>query len=660
MKDPIDSSSIQRGEIDGLRAVAVLSVVLFHAGLGFRGGFMGVDVFFVISGFLIGGIILRELDAGAFSFCAFWERRVRRIIPAVLFLLAVLLAVGWLVLPAPDLASLGAQTVASLAGLANFKMLALRGGYWATAAHSILLLHIWSLAVEEQFYLLLPVLLAPAHRWFARRMPHILLALFFVSFAACVYLGQEGDPAHFYLLPCRAWELLFGCLGAWAMHHGLALPRSLKPAAAAFGVLMILASAFLLRGDANWPDARALLPTLGTFLVLIAPASEGQRSWALGLLRLSPARFIGRISYSLYLWHWPAIVFLVNYGPDEITLGQRLAVVAVSVALGGLSWRFIEQPFRNKAPSLRVPIKPLLIGAGAAWLCLMAASVKTAQATPRDFDRPGDLPAPFQGRGFETIAKYDSAPRLAEGGIQFNAGNHAARCVLLGSSHAMALGPVVESLCNAYHIPSAFFSQSGMSALFVGAPSAPRESRKIRRRRTSDRLVKQYISRWKPDLVIVGARWSQEMVDIANGSKPAGARFQESFCGTIDWLCRNAGQVVVLDQVPQLPQPAEEDLFRFIWKRYRANGNQFPRLFEPTKAAALRHESSVALRACPAANLTILNPDPVFLNSDRSIRYFDEGGMLYGDCHHLNSFGSEKLRPLLEPIFRKLSEGSGP
>jgi hypothetical protein len=350
----------------------------------------------------------------------------------------------------------------------------------------------------------------------------------------------------------------------------------------------------------------------------------------------------------------------VNYGPDELTLGERLAVVAVSVALGGLSWHFVEQPFRNKVPSLRVPIKPLLIGAGAVWLCLMAMSVKIAQATPREFDRPGDLPAAFQGRGFETIAKYDSALRVAEGGIQFIASNHAPRCVLLGSSHAMALGPVVESLCNAYHIPSAFFSQTEMSALFVGSPFGPHESRKIRRRRTSDRLVKQYISRWKPDLVIVGARWSQEMVDTGNGSEPASARFQEGFCSTIDWLCRNAGQVVVLDQVPQLPQPTEEDFFRFICKRYRTNGNKFPRLFEPPKAAALRQESSVALRACPAANLTILNPDLIFLNSDHSIRYFDEGGMLYSDYTHLNSFGSEKLRPLLEPIFRKLSERSRP
>ena len=649
------SPPAQRPEIDGLRALAVLSVVFFHAGLGCPGGFAGVDVFFVISGFLIGGIILRELDAGVFSFRRFWERRVRRIIPVLLFLFAVVLSVGWLVLPSPDLASLGDQMIWSLAGLANFKMLALTGSYWATPVHSILLLHIWSLAVEEQFYLMLPILLVLCHRWIARKTPRVLLALFFLSLAFCLYLAQDAAAAHFYLLPFRAWELLLGCLGAWALHHKLTLPKSVRPAATATGIVLILISTFAIHGDIQWPDARTVLPTVGALLVLVAPVSDGQTSLPVKLLSLPPVRFIGLVSYSLYLWHWPAFVLLVNYGPDDPTPLQRLAVVAISIALSALSWRFVEQPFRNRLRSIRVPIKPLLIGSGAVWLCLMAASVKIAKANPREFDRPGDMPAPFQGRDFHTVANYDASPRLAEGGIQINTSNHPPRCVLLGSSHAMALAPVVETLCNDYHVPCALFCQSGMSALFMGPSTESHESKKNRRRRTSDGIIKKYIAQWKPDVVIVTSRWSHEMADLATDSAQARAQFQKSFTETMDWLRQNGGQVIVVDQVPELPQPAEEDLFRFIWKRYRANGNQFPRLFEPTKPAALRQEASAVLRAFPASEITVLDPIPIFRNPDHSLRYYDSAGMLYADNNHINSFGSQKLRPLLEPFIKKLA-----
>jgi len=642
----------QRPEIDGLRAFAILPVVLFHARLGCPGGFIGVDVFFVISGFLIGGIILRELESGTFSFTRFWERRIRRIIPVLLFFFAVTLFAGWRILPPSGLASLASQTVAALLGVANFKMLALTGGYWAIAANSILLLHIWSLAVEEQFYLLMPIILVVSHRWFRRGTGFVITALFASSLFLSFYWGEIGYSGNFYLLPSRAWELLLGCLGAWAIQQRLELSKLLRQVAMTLGLLMILTAAFILHDDPKWPDARALLPTLGGLLILISPSSGKQNSWPVSLLSLPPLRFIGLISYSLYLWHWPMLVFLNNFKSDPVTRLDRWMVVGASIGLAALSWRFIEQPFRNKLRSLRVRTQPLVIGAAFAWLCLMALSCQMAKKPPQT---GSSRPAFFNCPGSESIGGYEAGSHLADGGITFNGNGREPRCVLLGSSYAVMLGPVVQSLSDVYHIPCALFCQSAVSPLFVVPGSESHAPRKLRELRKRDELVKKYISQWRPDVIIVAARWNAEMAAWGKNLGPSWPSFPESFSNTVTWLGQHSSHVVLIGQIPQLPFQRGEEVADMVWRSYRSHGNLMPQLQEPAEATATRQKGRMFLQSCAQSNVTILDPAPIFQNQDHSLRYYGSKGIFYFDYLHLNSLGSMELKNLLEPLFKDMS-----
>jgi len=616
---------------------------------------MGVDVFFVISGFLIGGIILRELDSGDFSFRRFWERRIRRIVPAILFFLAVTLFVGWRILPAPDLSSLAAQTFAALFGVANFKMLALTGGYWAAPANSILLLHTWSLAVEEQFYVLMPFILALAYRWFRRQIPLLLVAFLSASLALSLYWGTNVYPGNFFLLPSRAWELLLGCLGAWALKERLALPRSLASPAAGLGLVALLFSAFFFHLNESWPDARTLLPAVATLLVLISPAAAGAVSLPVQFLSLPPVRFIGLISYSLYLWHWPMIVFLREFGPDEITLTDRWLLVAVSVALAALSWRFVEQPFRQKLPSRRISTRLLLIGAGAVWLCLAVVSGQIAKTPVRQLSSPSARPSLFNSPGLESIQKYDAAGREAAGGIKLSDATGSPQCVLLGSSLGMMLGPAIESLSAAYHTPCVLFCRSGMSPLFSGDPATNHIARKLRELRLRDEAVKKYVAQWKPKVVILAARWNKELDGRVVFPDSFPTSFVQESSNTLRWLGQHASRVVVVGQVPQLPLENGEDARDAIWKRYRRQGNVMPRLLEHPDITAQRRLALKIFQNCRITNLFIIDPDALFHNPNQSLRYYTTNGILYFDDHHLNSLGSMELKPLFEPVFQSIA-----
>ena len=647
----------QRPEIDGLRAFAILPVVLFHAGLGCPGGFIGVDVFFVISGFLIGGILLRELDAGKMSIGRFWERRVRRVVPMLLVLFAVTLLLGGMVLPPFQRPNIGGQTLFALFGLANFKMLALTHGYWGVAPNTLLLLHTWSLAVEEQFYVFIPLILAAAFRWFPRRIHILLLALLAASLALSLYWGTNARPENFYLLPARAWELLLGCLGAWALKEGLVLPKSLAPLAAFLGLLGIVISAFVLQMTARWPDAMAWLPVASTLLVLIAPASARAPSLTVRFLSLPPIRFIGLISYSLYLWHWPMVVLLKEYGPDEITLVQRWLLVIAAVALSALSWRYVEQPFRKKTPAPLVPIRPLLIGAGAAWLCLVVLSHQLSKP-PSDTatSRLASMPVLLQVPGPESISPYDDRDREAEGGIRLNCSSNATpQVVLLGSSLGSMLGPVVDSLSHQYNVSTACFCRGWMSPLFTGDPAGNEVRENLRNIRIRDAVVKNFLSRWRPKLVILCARWNFEQGDRRTYRPSSQLTFVHEFSNTVRWLGQNSSRVVVVGQVPQLPLLNGEDARLAIWRRYRRDGNVMPHLVEHPAVTSLRMAAMQIFAGCAPTNMSIVDPEPLFHTPDHGLRYYSDRGLFYFDDHHLNSIGSVELKPLLEPFFKEVA-----
>ena len=341
-----------RAHIDGLRAIAVLPVLFYHAEIGFHGGYVGVDVFFVISGYLITGLILNDLEGGRFSILDFWERRMRRILPALLVVVASCVALGWFILSPRDFKTLGESVTAQALLVSNiFFCMTSRweGGYFDQAAEVKPLLHTWSLALEEQFYLLFPFLLM-LFKGVSRKM--LITALFVLccySFILCVYCSHLGTylrgPINFYLLPMRAWELLIGsCLAAIPARP--ASSRWLKESLGWIGLLAILVAVFFYDRDTRFPGVAALLPSIGAALLIWANSQALTSSGK--LLAARPLVFIGLISYSLYLWHWPVLLFSKYWALDPIPPTQRMLLLLASFVLAWLSWRFVETPFRKR------------------------------------------------------------------------------------------------------------------------------------------------------------------------------------------------------------------------------------------------------------------------------------------------------------------------
>lgn len=361
-----------RPQIDGLRAIAVGGVVIFHFGASWiPGGYIGVDVFFVISGFLISKSIYREISDGSFSIASFYERRARRILPAfIVITLATSLAASVLLFP-NQLKSYSESLVWSVLFSANIYFY-LTSNYFAAGAEELPLLHYWSLGVEEQFYIFFPLLVALFRRRVGWMVPGLLLA----SLVACEVVRQSSPSAAFYLLPFRAFEILIGAT--------LALPAMRFPKSRLVGGLAVLAGAALivagmvvLTGASPFPGLLALVPCLGAALVIWGSEQGEAPAWT--LLGSAPMRFYGRISYSLYLIHWPVVVFTRMVAPDLDPLVFLIGGCAACTGLAWLSFRFIETPVRQGGRN-RLPRWAVFGGALAASLVILCGAGVTIRA----------------------------------------------------------------------------------------------------------------------------------------------------------------------------------------------------------------------------------------------------------------------------------------
>lgn len=340
-----------RSEIDGLRAVSVISVILYHAGIEFvSGGFVGVDVFFVISGYLITSIIVADLDAKRFSIVEFYERRARRILPALFLVIAISFLFAWYLLMPSEMKSFSDSMVAVSLFSSNF-LFWQESGYFDTASELKPLLHTWSLAVEEQYYIIFPLLMALM--WGLRKQWILLLfgALALLSFGLAQLGAQKESTANFYLLPSRAWEIGLGALVAACLNYKQVLvnkllaSKLLNELLAFIGLTMIIVSVFLFNEKTPFPSVYTLLPTVGAGLIIVF-AVPG--TLVKCILSSKPLVGIGLISYSAYLWHQPVFAFarhiLFPRPESYVFLLLTLGVLLISY----LTWRFVERPFRNK------------------------------------------------------------------------------------------------------------------------------------------------------------------------------------------------------------------------------------------------------------------------------------------------------------------------
>jgi peptidoglycan/LPS O-acetylase OafA/YrhL len=438
-----------RTDIDGLRSLAIVPVLLFHAGFSsFPGGFVGVDVFFVISGYLITASLLSDLEAGRYSLLAFYERRVRRIIPALLFVLGIVAVVGWQLLLPADFESLGQSLWATCLFVSNIAFWQSSGDYFGIHAESQPLLHTWSLSVEEQFYILFPLFLWALTRPRNAQLVRVAMLLAMVlSLILATIVVDRSPVAAFYLLPSRAWELLAGsALATGAL--GAPRSRSTAEVAGISGIVLIIVPVFIYNRELPFPGLGAIPPVLGSALVIYAglraSANEASfRTVAAKVLSMPVLRFIGLISYSLYLWHWPVIVFW-KYYKIELNLADQLAIVAISIILAILSWRYVERPFRKSGTVL--PRKPLL----AATAGVLAAGTMAGVVVARD-GVPSRVPKgiialaekrTYQGPGRECGKVYKRNASIGELCVR-GARSRKPDFVLLGDSHANALATSV-------------------------------------------------------------------------------------------------------------------------------------------------------------------------------------------------------------------------
>ena len=343
-----------RPDIDGLRAIAVLSVVLYHAGLpGFPGGYVGVDVFFVISGYLITSIIDRGLKKGSFSIFDFYERRVRRIFPALFAMCAVVTVFAAVILTPVDFKEHGESLLATSVFGSNIYFY-LKSGYFDASAEYRPLLHTWSLAVEEQYYLFFPLMMVAIQRLMTAWKATICLSIWLLSLAVSIYLVATNATGAFYLITSRTWELFTGSLVALGMVPRLRSALATR-AASWLGLAAILAPIFLYSPATPFPGLAALPPVLGAAAVIHAGSNR--------LLAARPVVAVGLISYSLYLWHWPVFVFGRYLLERPFTLAESVGLVGLGLLLGYASWRYVE-PMRNWS----VPRTAIFAAAG---LCIL-------------------------------------------------------------------------------------------------------------------------------------------------------------------------------------------------------------------------------------------------------------------------------------------------
>lgn len=494
------STVAYRPDIDGLRALAVIGVMLYHAGFGLTGGFVGVDVFFVISGYLITQGILRETEAGQFSLRHFWERRMRRILPAALVTITVVLVAGYVLLMPGDYDKLARSALSQLFFCGNIYFW-LDTGYFTGEADLKPLLHTWSLAVEEQFYLVLPILLSLLLRLGRRVASFSVISLALASFAACVVLTPHMPSASFYLLPTRGWELLVGCCLAFRDDE----PKTSTAVSWGKQFISILAlsgligSMLMLEADTRFPGYLASIPVACTAVLL--DRHRRYRTWVSWLLSLRWLVGIGLISYSLYLWHWPLLAFaryvFLSAANDLLYLPFFL-----TFPIAFASWKWIECPCRRRKDWNG---RKLLYAVGLAVLLPITASVVVwhQQGFPQRL-AGANAPPPAP----ESLAvRYDTSP------IDFNLdelpllGDPKVEPSFLvwGDSHAIALAPAIDEVALQFGISGRLVARGGAPPLIDAwrgdTSTAGRDSGL---RWSANVLESMHTHEWEAILVIAG------------------------------------------------------------------------------------------------------------------------------------------------------------
>lgn len=570
-----------RPDIDGLRAIAVCLVLLFHAWPRFLpGGFVGVDVFFVISGFLITGIIFREASDNKFDYLNFYARRLRRIGPALLLVISVSLTVGFLFLPYGIVRELAIEAAAGAGFSANF-LFWYQADYFDALNGTKPLLHLWSLGVEEQFYFIWPTLIVLAiylNRRLRVPVATLMMAFVVVSFAINIWTTETSQQSAFYLLPSRLWQLGLGGALAILQHRQRSFGPTFFNVQAALGVMAIFLSATLFNELQAYPGWRAAVPTFGAALVINA----GRSSWInRSVLGSIIPRWIGLISYPMYLWHWPALVLLNLTG--YATGGIKAVVLGSTVVASYLTYEFIEKPIRvSKSQGGRWDRIPQVIFAS--LMAVTAISVLLPRLhlgvfeTPRWavlFDEKKDEYRSAYRYGSCFLTRDQTGAGFGQNCF-WNARSDKPRWLLWGDSHAAHLYPGLSNKAGTENFELAQLTSSACPPI-VGLNRVPMSHNCP----SVNSTVEKIISQFKPKVVIIGAAWLWYM------GAGAGALVKpEDIAKTVIWLrAHGVGQVYVMGPEPRwarsLPLLLQANSMRDLPDRFDKGINSAAFTLEP-------------------------------------------------------------------------------
>jgi peptidoglycan/LPS O-acetylase OafA/YrhL len=649
-----------RPDIDGLRALAVLPVVFYHYRVaGFSGGFVGVDIFFVISGFLITSLIHAEMGEARFSILRFYERRIRRIFPAIFALLAAVTALALVLLFPRDLLEYARSLIATTLFASNIEFWE-RAGYFDTAADLKPLLHTWSLAVEEQFYLVWPAILFLSRRAGPRLLLLIVCAILLLSLAESEREVAQAPTAAFYLLPSRMWELMLGAVLAVAQ---LRAPQSAVTGNVISGLgLTLIGWAVVTYGpDAPFPGLAAIPPCLGAALLIYA--GENRALLATRALSLAPLVFIGLISYSLYLWHWPLYVLAKYYASAPLGAGETLALILLSGLLAWLSYRFVEQPFRQRKDLFHGRRLFALAGAAMAIAIVIGGAIVAGRGLPQRY--PSDVRLLLSGANDREHRRGHcfnlTAAQVREGRL-CRIGDPTAKIdfVFWGDSHADALLPAVEDAARARHRAGLFASRSACPPL-VGVERVDVAGGHCRA--FNDEVMKAIAARNIAE-VVIAARWARDAEGTGYGDETETtafladdhsrqrsvaedrAVFARGLQRTMEALVRAKKKVVIVGPVPEVSRYVPEALAKVKYFGLKDDVRPTMGEFRRRQAFVLQGLARIA-KTYP---VTILYPDRVLCGGG-SCAVEAGGHSLYVDTNHLSAFGARRLAPLLEPVF---------
>lgn len=623
-----------RPDIDGLRALAVLLVVLFHAGLGFPGGFVGVDAFFVISGYLITGQILDNLNNSSFSLSQFWMRRVRRILPASIGMVFFTLSAGFLLLLPQDYQDLAKSAIYQQLMLANVYFWQ-TAGYFDGPSELKPLLHMWSLAVEEQFYLFFPPLLAFLHR----RVPKLTFGCLLLLFLGSLLLSQAGvlkyrTPA-FYLLPTRAWELLTGSLLWWLPTRS---PKS-KPnqmlanigALAAMGTL--LTTAWKYSQETLFPGFAAIPPCFATAVLIVihshceTPVSK--------LLSDKGVVFVGLVSYSWYLWHWPLFAFSRYLYGFEFSFGFATCLVLGSFLVACGSYFAVETPFR-KGVFRTWTTKKLLFSVASSALATFAAATAIIQSSGAEFRFPEKIKQMVFKQKGAVLAEADGMLFLEPKGRLAGVGksheinpDDSIDFMVWGDSHARMLFETIDEFGRKHGLQGIVATRSGIGPFPGVLPEKANQ--------WNSEILKIAIERKIPKILLVG-KWDDKLKSNKKGE-------QQALLDLIGKLKANRSEVSLLKQVPRQNFDPTAAIARAIYFGY-----EIPRGISRSQLESTEKPLDPFFELAAIAGVELIE-----LNS----QFFDESGLsylgnqkdsYYWDDDHLSPIG---VRELLGPSLEK-------